>query len=235
MLDSQILDLKEQLIFGWLYLRHHLGEALGFNDPEKVQLFCSAPLSEQVLARLAGGEGGFFPRDTRPSLQLVDLHRLRDGFLFRLREVEDSELSQLLAPGAGHLEVVVEVVDGSAWRLQTAERVARLLPGAALWPSRIDSVGRLLLNSDGRQVVVAPDGSLEPRSTIDEVPPRFRVEPESGHGRWYQVSDLSRALDWARYHSREEGQHYLVYDRESLAQAGELVVVFADGRVLEAV
>jgi hypothetical protein len=226
--DAVALEMQDQIIFGWLYLRHHLGDALGWRDAEKTRLW-APDLAPELLQRLAYETEPFFPLDTRPRLQVLEMRTRADGYSFRVREADDSLLSQLLSPGPGYLEAEIEVVDSSAWRLVATRRVVSLDPHAAVVSSLIDVTGRLLLAPDGRQVVVTPGGELEAQDTRDEVPPRYRVEPESGQGQWYRTPSLERAHHWARHFSREEGQRYLVYDRESLEAEGEIISVFEAG------
>jgi hypothetical protein len=229
--EATAVRLKNQVIFGWLYLRYHIGDALGWFDPVRLSRYVSPKVGEGLISRAQSRDVHFLPVEVRPGIQLIRIETLMrgDGYVFVIREDQDSELSQLIAPGSGFLEATVEVIDASAWRLLEAQRVPALDRTAIIWTTAIAPTGGIFLTQDGRQVIVGDDGSLEAKDLLDEVQPRYRVEPESGRGQWYRTSDLERAVCWARHFSLEEDQRYLVYDRESLEPSGSLVSVYTHG------
>lgn len=227
--EATAVRLKNQVIFGWLYLRYHIGDALGWFDAVRLSRYVSPQVCAALISAVSRRDSHFLPVEVRPSIQLISIKESAAGYTFVIREAHDSELSQMIAPGQGYLEATVEVIDASAWRLLEAKRVPTLDLSAIIWPTAIAPVGGVFLTQDGRQVVIAADGSLEDKDTLDEVQPRYRVEPESGQGQWYRTSDLERAVCWARHFSIEEDQRYLVYDRESLEPSGALVAVYVGG------
>lgn len=226
--EATAIRLKNQVIFGWLYLRYHIGDALGWFDAVRLSRYVSPKVGEALIDAVGRRDAHFLPVEVRPSIQLIRVKETDAGYVFTIREAQDSELGQLIAPGQGYLEAVVEVIDASAWRLLEASRVSSLDPSAIVWPTTITPTGGVFLTPDGRQVIIGDDGILE-ADILDEVQPRYRVEPDSGSGQWYRTADLERAVCWARHFSLEEDQRYLVYDRESLEPSGALVAVYIGG------